>query len=73
MAQVTIDLPDDLEARVRREARLAGQSLSGFLTELVSARLRQGQWPEGFRALYGSWEGDFPVPPDAPPSNGPKG
>jgi hypothetical protein len=68
MAQVTIYLPDDVEKKVRQEARRARKSLSSYMAELAAGRVQPGrQWPEGFAELFGSWEGDFPLPADAPP------
>lgn len=68
MAQVTIYLPDELEKKVRREAKRARKSLSAYLAELAAGRRAPKKgWPEGFAALFGSWEGDFPQPEDALP------
>ncbi len=68
MAQVTIYLPDDLEKKVRQEARRARKSLSAYMADMAAGRLqKRSQWPRGFTELFGSWEGEFSSPGDAPP------
>jgi hypothetical protein len=67
VAQVTVYIPDDLERDLRLHARRAGKSLSSVVTELARARLRPAVWPDGFKELFGSWEGAFPEPEDPPP------
>jgi hypothetical protein len=68
VAQLTIYMPDEVAEQVRKAARRAHLSVSSYLTELASRSLKPRQWPEGFAGLYGSWEGDFPEPEDAPPT-----
>lgn len=69
MAQVTIYLPDHVEKKVRQEARRAHKSLSAYIAELAAGRMpHRSQWPRGFSALYGSWEGDLTAPADGPPN-----
>jgi hypothetical protein len=69
MAQVTIYVPDEIAARIRRDARKAGQSVSAFIVSLTSPRRARGGWPRGFEKLYGSWEGEFPEIDDPPPGD----
>lgn len=66
MAQVTIYLPQDLETRLRRDAKRAGKSLSAFIAELADRRPEPEGWQDRLDALYGTWEGDFPTPEDPP-------
>ena len=68
MAQVTIYMPDQLEKELRRRAKRTGRSLSSIVTELARAQLHPQEWPEEFKQLFGSWEGDFPEPDDPPPA-----
>jgi hypothetical protein len=68
MAQLTIYLPDEVEARIRRDAKKAGQSLSAFIVSLTGPKGGRAGWPRGFDKLYGSWEGDFPEIDDPPPA-----
>ena len=67
MAQVTIYIPDDLERELRKRATRTGKSLSSVVVDLARRQLRPGGWPDELVELYGSWEGDFPVPEDPPP------
>jgi hypothetical protein len=68
MAQVTIYLPDELAERLRREAKKAGTSLSGYIASIANRKPgRTGRWPVGFEKLYGSWEGEFPEIEELPP------
>jgi hypothetical protein len=67
MAQVTIYLPDELEKRVRSEAKRKKMSISAFLAELAARTLKPSRWPDGFDRLYGSWAGEAPELEDPPP------
>jgi hypothetical protein len=71
MAQVTIYLPDEVARDVRARAKRAGKSLSAYITELARGRAQakggEGEWPQEFWRLFGSWEGPFPLPDDPPP------
>jgi hypothetical protein len=73
MAQVTIYLPDDVARDVRARAKRAGKSLSAYIAALArgerQARSKGDQWPKEFWELYGSWEGDFPIPDDPAPAD----
>jgi hypothetical protein len=67
MPQVTIYLPDDVAARLRREAKKAGRSLSAYIANLATRKPERNGWPTGFSKLYGSWRGNFPEIEDSPP------
>ena len=67
MAQVTIYIPDDLERELRQRAKRSGKSLSSVVADLARRQLHPVGWPEDFKALAGSWEGEFEVPDDPPP------
>lgn len=69
MAQVTIYLPDEIAARLKKAARESGQSVSAFVAALAVRGLSPGGWPASFERLYGEWEGDFIVGPDRPPDH----
>ena len=69
MAQVTMYLPDKIADRLRRAAAKSGQSVSAFVTALAERELSPGKWPPSLGRLYGTWEGDFIVGPDAPPDH----
>jgi Ribbon-helix-helix protein, copG family len=67
MAQVTLYLPDKTAARLKKAATKSGQSVSAFVTALAERELSSATWPSSFDRLYGGWEGDFIIGPDAPP------
>lgn len=63
MAQLTIYLPDELEQRVRKEAKRSKKSLSAFMAELAAAKVGELSVDERRKrldALWGSLSGDFP-------------
>ena len=66
MAQVTLYLPDDVARLIRKEAKKARKSVSAFMADLARRKLSPDRWPEGFEALCGSWQGEFPEPEDLP-------
>ena len=70
MAQLTIYLPDDVEKKVRQDARRAKKSVSAFIADLATskkARLTDAAWARQVAKIYGSWLGDFPELEDPPP------
>ena len=70
MAQLTIYLPDDVEKKVRREARRAKKSVSAFIADLATkkeGRQSDAAWARQVSRIYGSWVGDFPEIEDPPP------
>jgi hypothetical protein len=60
MAQVTIYLPDDIEAQARKAARVRGTSLGRWIAEQVSEKVNNAWPPEVLAAI-----GKFPDFPDA--------
>jgi hypothetical protein len=58
MAQVTIYLPDELEAQARKAADLRGTSLGRWIAEQVSEKVKK-TWPPEVLAAIGSFP-DFP-------------
>ncbi len=67
MAQLNVDVPEELEVRVRNEALRRGQSVSAFIADLMRKEISVDEWPPGFFELAGSWAGDFPEIEDLPP------
>lgn len=70
MAQLTIYLPDQVEKKVRLEARRAKKSVSAFIADLATrgeARVGDAAWAREVARLYGSWVGPFPEIEDPPP------
>jgi hypothetical protein len=68
MSQITIYLPDAIEAVIRREAKRARVSVSAYIARLASQKTGAKGWPKGFEKLSGSWLGPLPVTEDPPPA-----
>ena len=73
MAQVTIYLPDKLAARLRRDAKQAGKSLSSYIAELATPpqlkKKTDSQWRREIMKFAGICA-DAPIEvPDDPPPN----
>lgn len=58
MAQITLYLDDELEARVRAAAKAANLSQSRWVANLIEEKLSD-EWPAAVVALAGAWR-DFP-------------
>lgn len=58
MAQVTIYLPDDTEARARQAAKARGTSIGRWIAEQVTEKVEKS-WPPEVLAAIGSFP-DFP-------------
>src|SRR5437588_12891176 len=72
MGQITIYLPDEIEKRVRRQARRAKKSVSAYIVSLEKRERPQKRdkngYTDDFTALFGSTRGTgFKLPPDEPP------
>lgn len=71
MAQLTLYLDDDTEARLKEAASAQGVSLSRWVADLIRERIATA-WPASVAELAGAWA-DFPtsdelrkVPEDLP-------
>ena len=60
MGQVTLYLPEKVEAVVKKEAKKAHKSISAYVTEILSNKLAPKKWSKNFLKVCGSWEGEFP-------------
>jgi hypothetical protein len=58
MAQITLDLDDDLETRLRDAAKAANLSPDQWVANLIADKLDH-KWPAAVVALAGAWP-DFP-------------
>ncbi len=58
MAQVTIYLSDEIEARARRAAEAEGDSVGRWIARQVSEKV-ESTWPPGVLSAIGSFA-DFP-------------
>jgi hypothetical protein len=66
MGQVTIYLPDDVEAALRSEAKRTRKSMSAVVVEKVKPPDQPSDYQAALDRLYGSWKGEFPEPPELP-------
>jgi len=67
MAQLNLYVPDEVAARLKREARKARQPLSRYVLSLLEPARKSG-WPPGyFEKFCGSLHEDFPEPEDRAP------
>lgn len=67
MSQVTLYLPDPLEALARQRAQEAGKSLSGYLTALLAREVAPPEWSAALLSVLEEGSGDIEVPDDPPP------
>jgi hypothetical protein len=58
MSQITIYLPDDIEAQARKAAEVRGTSLSRWIAEQVKEKI-SSEWPAEVLAAIGAFP-DFP-------------
>jgi hypothetical protein len=60
VAQVTLYLDPDTDAKMKAAARAAGVSQSRWVSDLIREKTA-AQWPESLVKLLGSWDDDdFP-------------
>ena len=59
MAQITLYLDSDLEAKVRQAAKEANLSQSRWVANVIAEKLRT-EWPPSVAALAGAWA-DMPL------------
>jgi predicted DNA-binding protein len=57
MAQIAINIDDQLAERLDKAVKSSGKSKSKWVAEAINNSL-QDEWPEGFFDLAGSWEDD---------------
>jgi hypothetical protein len=69
MSQVTLYLPDALEAEARKRAQESGKSLSGYLTALLAREVAPPEWPSALLSVLDEGSGDIEVPDDPPPED----
>lgn len=62
MAQMNFYVPDEIEEKIKKEAKKNGKSVSTYIAELVKKHINgQSNWPKGyFESIAGKWVGDFP-------------
>jgi len=60
MAQVTIYLPNDLEATVKATAKSLNLSISKFIASLLEEKV-QNEWGSDVHKLSGAWDDFSPL------------
>lgn len=66
MGQLNVYVPDDLEEKIKKEAKREGKSVSSFVLEAVKSRLEPDQWSPEFLSVMESDPTDFPEVADLP-------
>ena len=68
MPQINLYVSEELERRIRAEARRRRLSLSAYVAGILEKRLGKKGWDEEFFTnVVGGWEGDVPVIERDPP------
>lgn len=61
MPQLNVYVPERLEKKIRKEAKLSRKSVSAYVADLMKDRMDRGHWrPDFFTKIVGGWKGDFP-------------
>ena len=60
MAQLNVYVPDDLEEKIKKEAKREGKSVSAFVLEAVKNKIEPKSWSKEFLATFGSMRDNFP-------------
>lgn len=60
MAQLNVYVPDDLEEKIKGEAKREGKSVSAFVLEAVRSKITPKGWSKEFLATFGAASSDFP-------------
>jgi|GEM_PF-1095997 len=66
MGQLNVYVPDDLEEKIKEEAKREGRSVSAFVLEAVKNRIEPDQWSAEFLTMMESSPTDFPEVIDLP-------
>ena len=69
MGQLNVYVPDDLEEKIKEEAKREGRSVSAFVLEAVKNRIEPDKWSAEFLTVMESSPTDFPEVTDLPLQN----
>jgi predicted transcriptional regulator len=69
VGQITIYLPDELEAAIKREARAAETSVSAYVARALTRKADPRRWPKSLLDVLDRGRGDLEVPDDPPPED----
>lgn len=68
MGQLNVYVPDELEEKIKREAKREGKSVSAFVLEAVKNKVDPQSWNEEFLNTFGAAENlDLEEPEDSVP------
>lgn len=60
MGQLNVYVPDDLEEKIKAEAKREGKSVSSFVLDAVKNRIEPESWSAEFLSMLDSKSTDFP-------------
>lgn len=68
MAQLNFYVPDDIEEKIKKEAKKNGKSVSTYVADLIKIHVSGTPgWPKGyFESVVGKWVGDLTDMEDLP-------
>lgn len=70
MAQLNFYVPQDLEKKIREQARSKGKSVSSYLADIVKIEIKHQKWQKDFfKIIVGGWKDDFPKIDRPPPES----
>jgi hypothetical protein len=69
MGQLTIYLPDEIEAAVKKSARAADTSVSAYVAKVLTRDAVPPRWPNALLDVLDRGSGDIEVPDDPPPED----
>lgn len=71
MGQLNVYVPDDLEKKIKAQAKCEGKSVSAYVVDAVRQRIEPEGWSPEFLSLLGSEPTEFPDVEDLPPQQRP--
>jgi hypothetical protein len=69
MGQLTIYLPDEVEAAIRKNARAADTSVSAYVARILARETSPPKWPKALLDVLDQGSADLEVPDDPPPED----
>jgi hypothetical protein len=69
MGQLTIYLPDEVEAAVKKRARAADASVSAYVAGVLSREVLPPRWPKALLDVLDAGSADIEVPDDPAPED----
>lgn len=60
MGQLNIYVPDDLEKKIKKRAKIEGKSVSSFVLNALKDKIEPDGWSPEFLAMISTPNSDFP-------------